>query len=160
MTIPPASLRSHPIVRRAMAVAGNGSETAVRFARFLLVGGSGVIVQGAILHVLVGNLRLDPTVSNLGAAAVAIFSNFNLNNAWTFGDERARGVDGYLRKLAGFYATSAVGVVAIQTGAIFAGDLLFGKAFYLEYFLIGTAILLAYNFSVYRLVIWRTEPGG
>ncbi len=136
------------------------SETAIRrFVKFLVVGGSGVLIQAAILRLLVGGFRIDPTVSNLCAAAVAIFSNFNLNNVWTFATEKIEGLTTYLRKMASFYATSSVGVIVIQTGAIFAGDLLFGKRFYLEYFLVGTAILVAYNFSVYRLVIWRREPG-
>lgn len=85
MTIPLASLRSHPIVGHVMAtLAGNRGESVVRFARFLLIGASGVIVQAAILHVLVGNLRLDPHGVQSPRGDGPIFSNFNLNNAWTW----------------------------------------------------------------------------
>ncbi len=124
------------------------------FGRFLVVGGTGFLLQALILRLLVG-AGADPTLANLIGAAVAIFSTFNLNNMWTFAGERFEGFEPYLRKIASFYATSAIGVVLIQTGVILVGDEVMGRSFYLGFFVLGTALLVAYNFSVYRLVIWR-----
>jgi putative flippase GtrA len=101
-------------------------------------------------------VRVDPALASLLGAVVAIFFNFNLNNHWTFRSDRIKGFLPYLRKLAGFYATSAIGVILIQTGIIFVGDEIFGRSLYFAYFILGTALLLGYNFTVYRLVIWRT----
>jgi putative flippase GtrA len=101
-------------------------------------------------------VRVDPAIASLLGAVVAIFSNFNLNNHWTFRSDRIKGYLPYLRKLASFYATSAIGVILIQTGIIFVGDEIFGRSLYFVYFILGTALLLVYNFAVYRLVIWRT----
>jgi dolichol-phosphate mannosyltransferase len=128
------------------------------FGKFLVVGGTGFVLQAVILRVMVGVLNIDPTVSNLSGAVVAIFSNYNLNNFWTFKSEKVMGTSQYLWKLLNFYATSAIGVIIIQTGIIFLGDTLFGKKYYFLYFIFGTAILLIYNFTVYRFIIWRKKP--
>lgn len=137
------------IVQRAQEQFGGA------FGKFLVVGGIGFLLQTVILRVLVG-MRVDPAIASLSGAVVAIFSNFNLNNLWTFRSDRIEGSAPYLRKMASFYATSAIGVLLIQTGVIFVGDETFGRSLYFAYFVLGTALLVAYNFSVYRLVIWRT----
>ncbi|MGA2911188.1 MAG: glycosyltransferase family 2 protein [Candidatus Levyibacteriota bacterium] len=128
------------------------------FGKFLVVGGTGFVIQAIILRIMVGIFNIDPTISNLTGAVVAIFSNYNLNNHWTFKTEKISGFGQYLWKLLNFYATSAIGVIIIQTGIIFLGDTLFGKKFYFLYFIIGTGFLLIYNFTVYRLIIWRKKP--
>ena len=128
------------------------------FGKFLVVGGTGFIIQAVILRVLVEIFKLDPSISSMVGAIAAIFSNYNLNNFWTFRTEKVTGIGQYLWKLINFYATSAIGVIIIQTGIIFLGDTLFGKQYYFLYFVFGTGILLIYNFTVYRMIIWRKKP--
>ncbi len=128
------------------------------FGKFLVVGGIGFTLQAIVLRVMVDILKFPPELGSLTGAAVAIFSNFNLNNLWTFKKERANGLLQYIWKLSNFYATSAIGVIFIQTGIIFLGDTIFGIEHYFIYFLFGTAILLIYNFTMYRFVIWRRRP--
>lgn len=128
------------------------------FGKFLVVGGTGFVFQAIILKILVDGFNVNPSISNLAGAVVAIFSNYNLNNFWTFKTEKVHGVGQYLWKLLNFYATSAIGVIFIQTGVIFLGDTFIGRKYYFLYFIIGTAILLVYNFTVYRLIIWRKKP--
>lgn len=128
------------------------------FGKFLVVGGIGFILQAIILRVLVEGSYFVPAIASLIGAVVAIFSNYNLNNLWTFKNERAKSVFQYFGKMLKFYATSAIGVIFIQTGIIFLGDTLIGRKYYFIYFLIGTAVLLVYNFSMYRFVIWRRKP--
>ena len=128
------------------------------FGKFLVVGGTGFVIQAVILKVLVDGFNNNPSVSNLVGAVVAIFSNYNLNNLWTFKNERAKNIFQYFSKMLKFYATSAIGVILIQTGVIFLGDTFIGRKYYFLYFIVGTGILLIYNFTVYRLVIWRKKP--
>jgi len=128
------------------------------FGKFLVVGGTGFVLQAILLRVLVESFAVNPTYANLAGAVVAIFSNFNLNNIWTFKTEKTKGLGTYFWKLLNFYATSAVGVIILQTGIIFLGDQFIGKKYYFIYFLFGTAILMIYNFTVYRLIIWRKKP--
>jgi len=128
------------------------------FGKFLVVVGTVFLIQAIILRLMVGLLKIDPTVANLTGAVAAIFSNFNFNNFWTFRADRVKNFGEYIWKLLNFYATSAIGVIIIQTGIIFLGDQLFGKKYYFLYFIAGTAVLLIYNFTVYRLIIWRKKP--
>lgn len=123
--------------------------------KFLIVGGFGFILNALALRLLVEYSRWAPAPANLVGAALAIFSNYNLNNLWTFRERKTQDIGSYLKKLLQFYATSASGVIVIQTGTIFLGDILIGRQYYFIYFLIGTFFLLIWNFTVYNLVIWR-----
>ncbi|HVZ58506.1 MAG TPA: glycosyltransferase [Patescibacteria group bacterium] len=128
-----------------------------KFLKFLVVGGVGFIINAVLLKVLVDGAHWNPSVANLVGAAAAIFSNYNFNNFWTFKAHQVRTVPEYLFKLVQFYLTSAFGVIFIQTGAIFIGDTLIGKKFYFEYFLVGTLLLLIWNFTIYNRFIWKKK---
>jgi len=127
------------------------------FGKFLVVGGLGFILNAALLIVLHDWFAFPATAANLVGAAVAIFSNFNLNNLWTFKHEKITGFAGYMRKLIQFYATSAFGVIVIQTGTIFAGVRLIGDRWYFLSFLAGTGFLLIWNYTMYSTVIWKKK---
>jgi dolichol-phosphate mannosyltransferase len=128
------------------------------FGKFLVVGGTGFLIQAVILRILAGGFKIDPAVASVTGAVAAIFSNYNFNNFWTFKAEKVKSIGEYIWKLLNFYLTSAIGVLLIQTAIIFLGDQLFGAKYYFIYFIFGTAILLIYNFTVYRLIIWRKKP--
>ena len=128
-----------------------------RFLKFLVVGGTGFVINYVLLRVLTDNFHWDPSFANLGGAAVAIFSNYNLNNLWTFSNKKFTSIGLYFFKMLQFYATSAIGVIFIQTGTIFLGDTFLGKQYYQIYFLIGTGLLLIWNFTVYSRFIWKEQ---
>lgn len=127
------------------------------FGKFLVVGGMGFFLNAIILVILHDRFRFGASVSNLVGAAAAIFSNFNLNNMWTFRHHKISGRGQYIRKLLHFYATSAFGVVVIQTGTIELGVRMIGNRFYFEYFLVGTAFLLVWNYFIYSKFIWSPD---
>lgn len=127
------------------------------FGKFLVVGGFGFVINAVMLRVLVENLNWHPSAANLAGAVVAIFSNYNFNNIWTFKQHRVKTVREYFIKMGQFYATSAFGVIFIQTGTIFVMDHLFGRENYFIYFLIGTGFLLVWNFTIYNRFIWRAK---
>lgn len=128
-----------------------------KFGKFLAVGGFGFVINAVVLRVLVEGFDFAPAPANLIGAACAIFSNFNFNNLWTFGERKAKTIPSYFTKLAQFYATSAFGVIFIQTGTIFLGDTFIGREYYFIYFLFGTGFLLMWNFTMYSFVIWRKK---
>lgn len=128
------------------------------FGKFLVVGGFGFVINAIVLRVLVEYFNFNPEPANLAGAALAIFSNFNFNNRWTFKSERHKKLQTYLWKLLHFYLTSSFGVVFIQTGTIAFGTRAFGKDLYFLYFIIGTGFLLIWNFTIYRFVIWSKKP--
>lgn len=127
------------------------------FGKFLVVGGFGFVLNAVTLQFLVGYKDWNPSIANLVGAAIAIFSNYNFNNLWTFREKRVKSLMEYLLKMIQFYATSAFGVIFIQTGTIFVGDTLFTREHYFIYFLIGTALLLIWNFTIYNRFIWKTH---
>ena len=129
-----------------------------KFGKFLVVGGFGFIINATMLRVLVESFGFVPAVANLAGAAVAIFSNYNFNNLWTFNQQRRTGITRYFLGLLQFYITSSFGVVVIQTGTIALGDIAFGRQWYFIYFIIGTGFLLVWNFTIYSRFIWRKKP--
>ncbi|MBI2031334.1 MAG: glycosyltransferase [Candidatus Levybacteria bacterium] len=138
-----------------------------KFGKFLVVGGFGFIINFAVLKILSDSFGWNHSWANLTGAALAIFSNYNLNNIWTFGERKVSVLSSYLFKMLQFYATSAFGVIFIQTGTIFLGDRFIGEGqfsfilpikYYYVYFVIGTGLLLIWNFTIYNKIIWRKKP--
>lgn len=128
------------------------------FGKFIIVGGFGFMINALILRFLVDSFHWLPYLANLVGAIVAIFSNYNFNNFWSFKHHKAESVSHYLLKMAQFYLTSAFGVIVIQTGTIFVGThFITNHKDYFIYFLIGTAFLLFWNFSIYSRFIWKKK---
>lgn len=130
------------------------------FGKFLVVGGTGFLIQLIVYRAIITSSSLPLGLSNLLSAQLAIFSNYNLNNLWTFKHEKTKGIVPYFAKMIGFFASSNVGVLIIQSGLVQLGEILFGRAFPLPYiyFVLATGVLLIYNFTMYRFVIWRKKP--
>src|SRR5688500_12938901 len=88
--------------------------TLIKFARFALVGGSGVIVDVAILYVLASpEVAWNVTASKILAAEVAMVNNYVWNDLWTFSSTRPRSnrlLDHCLRFLA-FNGVCTVGML-------------------------------------------------
>lgn len=126
-----------------------------RAARMLLVGGLGVLVHLACLRLLVEVARLGPVAANLIAGQVAVLSNFAWNDRWTFADRRRRGLAALGRRYARFALGSVLGVAVVQTGAIWLGQELFGRAGYLLYWGVGTALLFLWNYALSSRLVWR-----
>lgn len=127
------------------------------FGKFLVVGGLGFVINAVVLKVLVDAFHYNPSIANLVGAVFAIFSNFNFNNLWTFKHQKIHGIGQYFWKLIQFYATSALGVILIQTGTIFVLDHVFGTKYYFYYFLLGTFLLLIWNYTIYNKFIWKKK---
>ena len=85
-----------------------------RFFKFAVVGGSGVLVDMAMLFLLSdpSALGLGLTRSKIAAAELAIINNFLWNDAWTFSDMvRTRSWAHKLRRLAKFNVVCGIGLV-------------------------------------------------
>jgi dolichol-phosphate mannosyltransferase len=128
------------------------------FGKFLVVGGVGFVINAIILRVLVEGFHWIPYFANIIGAIFAIFSNYNLNNLWTFRHHKATKINHYFIKMFQFYLTSAFGVLVIQTGTIVIGvHFITSSKDYFIYFLFGTALLMLWNFSIYSRFIWKKQ---
>jgi len=130
------------------------------FGKFLVVGGTGFLIQLIVYRIIINATTFPLGLSNLLSAQLAIFSNYNLNNLWTFKKEKSKNIFSYFGKMLVFFATSNTGVFFIQSGIVQLGEIMFGRQFPLPYvyFVFGTGLLLIYNFTMYRFVIWRRKP--
>ncbi|HSR22054.1 MAG TPA: GtrA family protein [Candidatus Eisenbacteria bacterium] len=82
-----------------------------RFVRFGMVGGSGVVVNNALLLGLVELLRLPAVPAAAVATECAIVSNFLLNDRWTFADVSRAGGRSWLRRFASYNLLTLGGLV-------------------------------------------------
>jgi len=87
-----------------------------RLGKFLVVGGTGVVLNNAALYAFYQMLRLPLVVASTLAVTLAIGNNFVLNDRWTFG--RSRHADS-LRRFLRFSLVSLAGL-AITTATLWA----------------------------------------
>ncbi len=128
------------------------------FGKFLVVGSTGFIINAFLYAYFINNTKLSLFFSNIIAAQFAIFSNYNLNNLWTFKERKSINFSSYLWKMLQFFLSSNIGVWLIQSGAIKVGELMYGRKYPYIYFIIGTGLLLIWNFTMYSRVIWKKHP--
>ncbi len=83
-----------------------------QFIKFCVVGGSGVLVDMAVLHGLACWCGWNVSLSKLCAAAVAMLNNFLWNELWTFrtAAREHREPAGVFGRLWRFYAICGLGI--------------------------------------------------
>ncbi len=89
-----------------------------RLVKFGLVGSSGVLVNMGVFHLylkLVQTMTGDVAaarnifIAGLCGFAVSVFTNFSLNDLWTWGDRPKTGIGHYFRRLGKYYLASLTG---------------------------------------------------
>ncbi|MBN1945964.1 MAG: GtrA family protein [Bradymonadales bacterium] len=138
-----------------------------RLLRFLVVGGSGVVVNlgvMAVMLLLLPDGRLRPHIASITGIAVSIFTNFLLNDIWTWGDRPKGGVLHWFSRLAKFYLVSSAAAL-IQYGVFYLlfelvgfDNLLGEKAGSLVSQCIGILLALVINYLVNNY--WTFREGA
>lgn len=95
----------------------------VRFFKFAAVGGSGVLVNLAVLLSLSDGLGLNDNLASGLAILVSVSSNFAVNERWTFADGEQHAAKQVARRWLMFHAVSLLGAV-IQWTVFVSGNLL------------------------------------
>lgn len=96
-----------------------------RFLKFAIVGGSGVVVNLGVFQIASWTLTMiaaDATrflVANVAGVVVSIFTNFLLNDGWTWGDRDKGEGSAWFRRLVKYYITCSVSA-GIQLGVAYA----------------------------------------
>lgn len=143
-----------------------------RFLRFCAVGASGVVVNLGVFHlarvVLAGTAQTDDArflAANVAGFLVSVFTNFVLNDAWTWRDRRSTANQGVLARLAWFYVVASVaGAVQISVAflsrswlpAWLVGTLLEGQTDNLAV-LVGIGVATVINYVVNNLWTFRSK---
>jgi putative flippase GtrA len=89
---------------------GADREAALRLGKFLVVGGTGFVVNNAVLFTLYQVLRVPLLIASTLAVILAICNNFVWNDRWTFDQPRSR-VSSVAGRLARFALVSLVSLV-------------------------------------------------
>jgi len=120
----------------------------IRLSKFLVVGGSGVLVNSLALLLLFQGGHLPLVAASLLAAELAVVNNFYWNDRWTFGRSKLS-----LSRFARFNLVS-LGGLFISTGTLWVlvRNLSF---YYLAANLLGIALATAWNFVASLLWTWR-----
>lgn len=89
-----------------------------RFVKFGFVGVSGVLVNLVVFEFFyrlllrdVPDVDLRLVASNIGGIVVSIFTNFLLNDRWTWGDRAKGGRGDWFRRLGRYYMLASVAAV-------------------------------------------------
>ncbi len=151
----------------------------IRFFKFAVVGGIGFIINATMLEVF-RNMDWTMSISNYflfnnfpagifhqpsawaaaASAELSIFSNYNLDNYWTFSDVRVKARKNpfnYFLKFLQFNLTS-IGAVIIQFLVIGLGVIIFGDTRFVRigFLVIAVgALIIPYNYTIYNLFIWK-----
>lgn len=131
-----------------------------QFLKFLIVGGIGFIVQFTAFRLFRG-FDFRPSLATALSAEIAILSNFFWNNLWTFAERKLTTFKQIVFKFPQFNLTS-LGSLVIQAIISEIGTRTLGIRYLAlginsddVYLMIGILIGLVWNYTMYRLVIWK-----
>jgi len=123
----------------------------LRFLLFSFVGGTGLFVHLATLFVALNVLNAHFALAQFCGAAVAMTSNFILNNFLTYRDQRLKGWALFFG-LIGFYIVCSVGLLA-NVGVAFA---VYGeKPIWWLAGAAGALMGVVWNYAMSGLFVWR-----
>lgn len=123
----------------------------VRFVSFVLVGATGILVHLGILKLALSVFGLQFAAAQALATFVAMTSNFFLNNAVTYRDQRLSGTAA-LRGLLLFYVICAIGAVSNIGVATW---LYSNEPTWWLAGLFGSIVGAVWNYAVSSTMVWR-----
>jgi dolichol-phosphate mannosyltransferase len=143
-----------PVVLDYVTLVGDkllGRHVPIRFVIFVLVGLFGIVVHLAVLGLCFRLLELSFYLSQVIATLVAMTSNFNLNNVFTYRDRRLHGLDLLYGHLS-FYLICSIGAIANFQIAqmLFDLDVPWALAG-----LLGAVVGAVWNYGVSSTFTWR-----
>jgi putative flippase GtrA len=129
------------------------------FFRFAVVGGAGYVVNAAALTIFTRTLQLDADPALACAIFVAMCFTWVGNRYLTFGARRAHGVRAIVEEWLRFVGANLLGAVVnygvalalVHYGPGWLGNLYVAQA-------IGVLAGLVFNFTLSRLLVFRTPP--
>jgi putative flippase GtrA len=119
----------------------------IRLSKFMLVGGTGVLVNNLTLLILFQWVHLPLLVASVLASELAIINNFYWNDRWTFKSTRIS-----LSRFARFNLVSLSGLL-ITTGTLWLLVSHLGL-YYLVANLLGISLAMVWNFAVNSRWTW------
>lgn len=155
----PSITPSHGAVLPVTSTDSQSRTVFLRYLKFCLVGGVGLLVDMAVLTCLASPrfLGWDAVVSKVIAAEVAMLSNFIFNEVWTFHQFAARdnSIRSRLLRLGKFNLICAAGI-AFSATLMILQHRAFGMNLYIANFFAIVAASI-WNFAMNSRFGWKTE---
>jgi dolichol-phosphate mannosyltransferase len=130
-------------------------ERSETFLKFAIVGSSGVLVNLGVLWFLHDVLKTSDLIASPFAVEASIFSNFVLNNYWTFGGRNRYVTDRFFKKFVKFNLVSLTALVI--TFSIFYILTRFFGVYYLLAQMGGIALAMFWNYFVNLNWTWNIK---
>lgn len=127
----------------------------VRFMKFGLVGGSGVIVNQGTLLILKEWLSLDYKLAGVIAIELSILTNFILNHFWTWRDRPVRGAGAFFLRMAK-YNFSMIGTAALNWLILWGLTEHAGVVYWLSN-LFGIGLVIILNYMIHHFWTFREK---
>lgn len=127
----------------------------IRFIKFGIVGTSGIAVNTGVLWVLKGLLNVPLAIAPIFAIGTAVFSNFLLNNYWTWNENKKIRKHTFFNRLWRYYLSASLGAL-INYSVL----LLLTTAFGIHYLisnLIGIFFGMLSNFLLGEFWVFKSE---
>jgi dolichol-phosphate mannosyltransferase len=90
----------------------------IRFAKFGLVGGSGVVVNVGLLHAFTAYASMDYRIASIAAIECAVINNFLWNYFWTWRDRKTGSKRSFVYMLFKFHLSSGFTALIVNWGLL------------------------------------------
>jgi dolichol-phosphate mannosyltransferase len=137
-----------------------------RVIKFLVVGGTGFIVQLLSIYFFI-MLGLPQVMATMLGGEAAILCNFYLNNLWTFKDTKAVSKRGSVYHRLLKFNTASLFSIAVQTVVVAIAVGLHGEFVHIYGFAVHTSLavviptiiflVIPLNYFIYNKIIWKTH---
>lgn len=130
-----------------------GRYVPVRFISFAMIGGSGVLVHMSVLSLLFKLFGVTFMAAQAAATFTAITTNFLLNNALTYRDQRLTGK----RLLSGWLSFNLVCAVGAVANVGVANWMFASNSLWLAAGLAGIAVGVVWNYAMSSMFTWNRK---
>ncbi len=138
-----------------------------RFIQFLVVGGSGFILQYLVTFLCI-TIGFQQFVAAMIAGEAAILSNFVFNNLWTFGDTKhLQQHQGHFFKRLFKFNVASLASIGVQGLAVYLAVSIFGEYLMIFGHQIHTSLVVLFptiiflvlplNYFIYNKIVWKTH---
>lgn len=126
----------------------------LRFIKFGIVGTSGIAINTSVLWLFKGVLGVPLAIAPIFAIGMAVFSNFMLNNHWTWSKNKHNHKHSFLHRLWRYYLSASLG--ALINYAFLLGLTHFFDVYYLIANLAGIFLGMISNFMLGEFWVFKS----
>ncbi|NOX65274.1 MAG: GtrA family protein [Chlorobi bacterium] len=127
----------------------------IRFVKFGIVGGSGLFVNMFLLWFGKEVLSLPLTIASLIAIGISIFTNFVLNNFWTWKDNSTKNKYSFFHRMWRYYVTASLSATINYITLIVLSE--YVGIYYLIANLIGIGFGIIFNFGLGEFWVFKKK---